>query len=444
MHAVSEDIHQNILRPQVIGPDFHYASIGPPTFEIMTGVNSFFLIELTTKPELLIVKGRSRNFTPDNYYASCLDSTTLLVGSRYTLPSDAWDRLNHSKRLYYRIWTSAKENGWVNRDVSTRNYRETPYIRILPKPPTPNSDLQGLLNYLHITNDDFAMGEVQYFRKLKELLKATGVIGDWDTIDRDTFGNAVRKYQSQTGELEIDGIPGEETLWTLQRRLIKHQKLDTQRVSADIWGGPPSSDNDIGFDFFRLREDLVARYNLLRDSVLSKGGIITSAGALRDLDALVGQGRSTMSFHYTGLAFDMALPTGMQNPEVDPFIVTEDNEGWRIYARAVKGVSRTLRAVTWEDGRKEVRHVTAQVIDFTYLAKSFGFRCIGPHDCFPRDYICAEWWHFQCEDLLTPWISQFGIEILRLARNSESELQNQRHLWENRTRIFKRGINGWH
>ena len=148
--------------------------------------------------------------------------------------------------------------------------------------------------------------------------------------------------------------------------------------------------------------------------------------------------------HYSGLALDLATPSGMRDPEVDPFIITQESGRWRVYARATGGTERTLQAVIWRSGAISTRAVTATVIDFTALARQFGFRGIRPRSCFPGDYLCAEWWHFQCEALLTPWISQFGIELLSLQQYTENHLSFNSAVWDNRKRIFKRGRNGWH
>ena len=55
----------------------------------------------------------------------------------------------------------------------------------------------------------------------------------------------------------------------------------------------------------------------------------------------------------------------------------------------------------------------------------------------------AEWWHFQCEEVLTPYISQFGIELLSLAQYNEANLSPHTDIWANRMHIFKRGQHGW-
>jgi len=192
------------------------------------------------------------------------------------------------------------------------------------------------------------------------------------------------------------------------------------------------------------------------------GIIITSAGSFRGPNEAVRAGRSATSMHYSGLAFDLATTSGMRDPAVDPYIVTQDGDYWRVWARTDEGLEQQLDAVVHVNGVNGAIHtqeVTARVADFTALAASYGFRRIGPRSDFPANYLSAEWWHFQCEDVLVPWISQFGIELLSLDIYTEatlppanppattmSGLQGIASLWNNRKRIFGRMPTavGWH
>src|SRR5690606_37546190 len=102
-------------------------------------------------------------------------------------------------------------------------------------------------------------------------------------------------------------------------------------------------------------------------------------------------------------------------------------------------------AVLWSDHATRTRSVTARAFDFTEIAERHGFRRIPPRSTFPQNYMSAEWWHFQCEAALVPWISQFGIELLSLAMYTERQLTANTDIWANRKRIFKRGRRrGWY
>jgi peptidoglycan hydrolase-like protein with peptidoglycan-binding domain len=307
-----------------------------------------------------------------------------------------------------------------------------------------------LQNYLGVTDAAFTAHESRYFTALKEHLVRAGTIGQSDTLDRSNFAAAVEDFQRSQG-LTRDGIPGEDTLWALQQGWAAGRNLAIRRATADVWLRPPMTvadhdPNQHGYDSFRFRDDAAVRYDSLRAEVTAAGARITSSGSFRDLSATVGANRSAKSFHYSGLAFDLATPTGMQDPDIDPYIVTVDGDRWRVWARTDSGTARTLEAVVWASGATTTRQVQANVIDFTDAAERHGFHRIPPRSGFPASRLAAEWWHFQADDLLVPWISQFGIELLSLAQYDEAALRAATNIWSNRKAIFERLPvgRGWH
>ena len=310
-------------------------------------------------------------------------------------------------------------------------------------------DLQALLRFLRVTSADFAPFEARYFEVLRGLLLRRGAIGANEVINRSTFRDAMRRFQ-RANNLGDDGIPGEDTLWALQVDWANGRNIGLRRVDADLWVRPPRTlashnpDQD-GYNHFNLREDAVPRYLDLRRAMRDAGAMITSAGSFRPINAAVTTGRSATSFHYSGLAFDLATTSGMRDPTVDPYIITSEGDLWRVWARTDQGLEQRLDAVVWENGATRTQTVTARVLDFTALAVRHGLRRIRRRSEFPRDYRSAEWWHFQCEELLVPWISQFGIELLSLQRYTQANLQAVPGIWNNRKKIFKRGgREGWH
>jgi hypothetical protein len=298
------------------------------------------------------------------------------------------------------------------------------------------AELRELLAYLHVDWATFSPRESAYFAGLSELLRRQGVVPASTTLDRTSFRGAVRAFQAARHQ-NPDGIPGESTLWELQKAWADGRNLAITRVDADRH---PGSD---GYDNFRLRADIVDRYTRFRAEVRRAGGIVTSAGSFRDLGATVTPGRSATSMHYSGLAFDLATDTGMHNPARDPYIITQEGGRWRLWCRSASAPSQTLDAVVWRDGLTTTRSTTLNAFDFTALAARCGFSSIGPRRAFPGDYMSAEWWHFQCEAVLTPYISQFGIELLSLAQYDEAHLSRHTDIWSNRQHIFKRGQHGW-
>jgi hypothetical protein len=434
-------------RPDIAGPLAHDVTTGPPSFEVRPGDNPFYVVEVATRAELFDTASNGGRRDETNFFASDADGGWFLSGPVYQLPDAAWQRLRGAAALSYRIFTSASDQGWVDWDVSTPDgaYFNAPSVRLVSGATTPSADLRSLLGYLDVPAATFAPRADRYFERLRELLADRGVIDQSAGLDQDNFRAAVHAFQERVGA-SADGIPGEDTLWELQADWADTRDLEVVRVDADVWLPPGVTDwvpDRHGFDHFMVREDAARRYEELREEVLGFGAVITSAGAFRDVAAAVTAGRSATSFHYSGLALDLSTPTGMRDPEVDPYIVTQDGDRWRVWARASDGTDQELDAVVWADGEVTTKTVQARVIDFTALAEGHGFARIGPRGCFPGDYLCAEWWHFQCDDLLTPWVSQFGIELLSLRRYDRADLEAVPGIWQNRKLIFRRGRNGW-
>lgn len=333
--------------------------------------------------------------------------------------------------------------GIVNRfgQLLPGNLLLRPKAAVPTGPPAP--EFRTLLRYLGLTEARFASGERAYFRRLRELLSLAGSSPP-PTLNRSNFADAVRAFQTSR-RLGSDGVPGAQSLWALQRDWAANRKLAIVRVPADHWRRPGGGKN-VGYDSFRFREDAAPLYVALRNDVISAGGILTSSGSLRSLRAKVRVGRSTKSMHYSGLAFDLAVGSGMHDARIDPYLITAEGRRWRVWARAKSGAQRTLDAVEYSRRRRQTttRRTTASVVDFTALAEKHGFQRIGHRSSFPANYLSAEWWHFQATTLLHPWISQFGIELLSLAEYDEPDLRRNQGIWANRLSIFgRRHRSGW-
>lgn len=297
---------------------------------------------------------------------------------------------------------------------------------------TDTPEFQRLLRYLGITETEFLEHEPYYFYEMEYALNQHGI---WDSeyyLDRYNYHNAVAEFQSRN-RLNVDGLPGANTLWAMQFPLVQSGSYNIRKVDADRVTGYLE-----GYNSFRLREDAADYYEGLLNEMHSYGGVITSSGSLRSLSANVSAGRSSKSMHYTGIAFDLYIQSGMKNPKIDPFIVTQDGSKFRVYCRASRGEDKVLEAIKWRGGRITTETTEARVIDFTEMAANYGFKNIGPRSCFPKNYLCAEWWHFQNEWVVTPFFSQFGIEVLKLNSISLSQLHRS-SLWQNRKKIFQRG-----
>lgn len=299
------------------------------------------------------------------------------------------------------------------------------------------AELVRLLRYHKVDYDTFAPYEDRFYEGLSDLLAHHEIIGPDDLVDAKTFEEAVREFQREA-KLSADGLPGRDTLWAMQRDWALDRKLATVRVPADKWGD--------AYTRFTLREDVAERYEALYADVKRRGGRITSAGSFRALSAEVTKGRSQSSLHYTGVALDMAPYSGLARiREEDPYIIERDRNGrgWRVWCRSADGVSTTLSPQTWKSRLVDAEETTCEVFEISEVMRSHGFMDIGPRRGYEKTYGCLEWWHFQCEAVLTPFVSQFGIELLSLARYDEKFLRGT-GAWANARNVFKSRNRGWH
>lgn len=188
-----------------------------------------------------------------------------------------------------------------------------------------------------------------------------------------------------------------------------------------------------------LRADTAEAYNGLLVDVHSLGGIVTSAGGRRALSSKAGPNRSKTSMHYVGRAFDMAIPTGMQNPDRDPFLMSPvtGTRLWTVWCRSNLdpnllvsraqqfGVTAGIREVVatyLKNGEVTTKFVTAPVFDFTAMAMRHGFNPIPARKAFfdKGDAGAAEWWHWSWTTGLTGKTT-FGAELLRVYSLAEAQ-----------------------
>ena len=245
------------------------------------------------------------------------------------------------------------------------------------------------------------------------------------------FGRAtqlqVEKFQEAV-EIHPDGIVGKVTLREINEKLEQSGNSDLKFKIGDHPDPPEPSgklswvrvDADKmknGYDRFYLREDVALAYNDFRAEVLSLGGIVTSAGARRPLsDSRRSKSRSVKSLHYAGLAFDMALSSGMNNPDKDRYVIEEvEGRKWNVWCKtdSEEVPVRKIEGYTYHHARKIVE---GRMFSITELARKHGFEPIRARRYFMAGghYAGAEWWHFQWEKGLTPGVSTFGGELLKL------------------------------
>jgi hypothetical protein len=261
-------------------------------------------------------------------------------------------------------------------------------------------------------------------RELQKALKSLGY--NCGYIDGD-FGTAteiqVEKFQ-EDNDLYSDGIVGSLTMSTMNEQLTEDLKFKIdghpdpeEPVSKMKWVRVDADKVGNGYDRFDLREDVAKAYNNFRRDVLALGGIITSAGSKRPLrDSKRSKSRSVKSLHYTGLAFDMALSSGMNNPKKDRYVIEEvGNREWNVWCKT-EDESVPVRKVTGYTYHHTRVVVEDRMFSITELARQHGFEPIKARRYFMRGghYAGAEWWHFQHEGSLKPGISTFGGELLKI------------------------------
>ena len=205
---------------------------------------------------------------------------------------------------------------------------------------------------------------------------------------------AVKDFQTKKG-LGADGVVGPKTLQAIDAALKAAGKegaeFDDQPEEAPAvvqeaavkmgWVTCPA-DKVAGKDGYGstvLRTDAAAAYKNLKAEVNALGGVVTSAGGRRALSSGAGPARSKTSMHYTGLAFDMSLATGMQNFDTDPYLCVrvEGTRKWTIWCKSPTAPEVTLDAVVCRTkGGKtvlETKKMTVKAFNFTEVAAKHGF-----------------------------------------------------------------------
>lgn len=268
-------------------------------------------------------------------------------------------------------------------------------------------------------------------RKLQEALNELEYNCGW--VDGH-FGGAtelqVENFQ-QDNELLPDGVVGRQTLVAINENL-KESGLDN--LCFDLGSAEPEPEmpsekfswvrvdadkvNDSqGYSYFNLREDAAEAFEAFRAEVNALGGVVTSAGARRLLsDSKKSKSRSTKSLHYTGLAFDMAIDTGMGDPRKQNYVIESiGDRKWNVWCKTENPSVPEVTVEGWTYHHNKY-FITGRMFSLTEIAQKHGFEPIKARRYFMNGghYLGAEWWHFQYEKALIPSVSTFGGELLKI------------------------------
>lgn len=272
--------------------------------------------------------------------------------------------------------------------------------------------------------------------------------------------SAVIDFQESEGIL-TDGIIGPITMRHLEEEYSrKHIEINSpgidftadgtlalEKLYADAYKG--------GYSKLWLRSDAAYYYEKVREEVISRGGILTSSGGMRRLDASVTSNRSATSFHYVGLALDLYIYSAMIDPKKDPYVACFDgNRSFTVYARCsdkwdfnqkdapkkidLPEITELTNVVTYKE-RDHTKNPTVRgrFINLTEIFKENGFERIRGRRTFfnggKREG--AEWWHFQFEKGLIPEMSTFGSQLLKIYSKETLEGTNP---WRHRGRVFQK------
>ena len=266
---------------------------------------------------------------------------------------------------------------------------------------------------------------------MTELQEALNSLGHNCGTADGTFGPAtelqVERFQESV-ELHPDGIVGKGTLKQINEALEKAGESDLKFEIGDYpdpeeptermkWVKVDADKVKDGYNRFYLREDVAEAFNAFRADVLALGGVVSSAGAKRPLrDSKRSKSRSIKSLHYTGLAFDMALSSAMNNPTADRYVIEEAGGGkWNVWCKTENESVPFRKTIgyTYHHTRKIVED---RMFSITEIAEKHGFKPITARRYFMAGghYAGAEWWHFQWEKGLTPGVSTFGGELMKI------------------------------
>jgi hypothetical protein len=248
--------------------------------------------------------------------------------------------------------------------------------------------------------------------------------------------DAVEAFQ-EACDLYGDGIAGPDTIKAFNAKVAPEFRIGAAaapstapavveaKTKLSLVSVPCEKMGHGGYTSMKMREDVAEKYKALHAEALSLGGGVTTAGCLRPLSSGGGAAQSATSLHYCAIAWDLSLDSGMQKTTDCYLVENLGDRKWRVWMKSVGVSASAVPSITVNaticstvNGKTvlTVKQVTGQYVDFTALAAKHGFFPIRGRKSFYTggSYSGAEWWHFQCESVLTPGVSTFGGELLKI------------------------------
>lgn len=228
----------------------------------------------------------------------------------------------------------------------------------------------------------------------------------------------------------------------------KQQEIEIKEIIKEKFERVDADKYEEGFSALRVRSDFTDEYNMMKEEINKLGGIITSNGGVRDLEASQGEGRSSTSLHYLGRAIDLYTMTGMLYKK-SRYILTRDGGTdeepyWKIYCRTSNEEIpiQKIDAYFWGSGNDPfVTSIEDRFICITDIMEKYGWNRIASNEGWKDEYMDVEWWHFQREDKLIDGETTFKDELSKIYNdemidNSVSR-ENQEKVWSKANQKFK-------
>jgi len=272
------------------------------------------------------------------------------------------------------------------------------------------------------------------------------IVGDTPT---GTFGARtlvrLRAWQRRHG-LVPDGVYGPHS-WDVAVR-----EAEQDGSLKDIWprvrvertklhGVQKYVDNGTSYDRVYLRYEASEAFRAVLSEITAKGGVLTTSGSRRGINARVTEHRSKTSLHMLYRAVDLGVYTGCVSPKDDPLIITQEpGVRYRVWARADGAPKVELLPVTLRIPPEHRVPVIVRAVDVTELLGQHGFKGIRARRRSWPDptsvYGGSDWWHFQYERGLEQGLTAYGDELLKCWGIDELRASP---VWKYRHRAWGRG-----